>query len=162
MSDADDHRPVTFTEEDVPAEGIETAIQELVELFGGRISEQSEGRRSFVLPLRRGVAAGGGVQCTVTWTPGAEGGATVALTSDRDVDAPRFQRILLLAVGVAGALTFTVWPFFPRGNEAGALAWIGGAVAVAVYFMTLRKTSGGIAFDFFRRLVEQQRASAEE
>lgn len=162
MADADHARPVSFTEEEVPLEGIEESIDELVELYGGQMSEETGFRRSFVLPLRRGVAAGGGVHCTVDWKADGEGTAAVTLTCDRDVDAPRLQRILMLIVGVAGALTFTVWPFFPRGNDAGALAWIGGALAIAVYFLTLRKTSGGIAFDFFRRLVGRQREQAEE
>ena len=52
---------------------------------------------------------------------------------------------------------FTIWPFFPQRREFGALAWIGGAVAIAVYFLTLRKTSGGIALDFLQRLVRRQR-----
>ena len=79
------------------------------------------------------------------------------MTCDREIDAPKWQRVLLLAVGVVGALLFTVWPFFPQRREFGALAWIGGAVAIAVYFLTLRKTSGGIALDFLQRLVRRQR-----
>ena len=86
--------------------------------------------------------------------------ATVTLTCNREVDAPRTQRILLLLVGVIGALLFTVWPFLPHPVEFGALAWIGGAVAIAVYFLTLRKTSGGIAYDFLQRLARRQRENA--
>src|SRR5207247_412510 len=54
-------------------------------------------------------------------------------------------------------LLFMIWPFFPHSQELGTLAWIGGAVAFAVYLMTLRKTSGGIAYDFLRRLARAQR-----
>ncbi|HEX3583264.1 MAG TPA: hypothetical protein VH087_15950, partial [Thermoanaerobaculia bacterium] len=121
------------------------------------VTERQERARRFVLPLRRGVSTGGGVECTVSWAPDDEHEATVTLTCNRDIDAPRTQRILLLLVGVIGALLFTVWPFLPHPVEFGALAWIGGAVAIAVYFLTLRKTSGGLAYDFLQRLARRQR-----
>ena len=57
-----------------------------------------------------------------------------------------------------GSLLFMVWPFFAHSKELGALAWIGGIIALAVYFMTLRKTSGGIAYDFLQRLAKTQRS----
>lgn len=154
--------PVTFTEDRIPVEGIEEAIPELVGLYGGDMKESRDRERSFVLPLRRGVAAGGGVECTVSWSEGAAGEAVVTLTCDRDVDAPKAQRILMLAAGVAGALLFTLWPFFPQRREFGVLAWIGGAIALAVYFLSLRKTSGGIAYDFLQRLAKRQRSMSEE
>ena len=53
---------------------------------------------------------------------------------------------------------FMIWPFFPHQQELGTLAWMGGLVAVAVYLLTLRRTSGGIAFDFLQRLTRIQRA----
>jgi len=40
------------------------------------------------------------------------------------------------------------------------VAWMGGAVALAVYFLTLRRSSGGLAYDFLRRLADRQRAAA--
>jgi hypothetical protein len=158
--------PVAFTEEGVPPAGIEENIEELVELYGGSMTDSTAAfvadsttqTRRFILPLRRGVAAGGGVECTLSWAP-AEG--TVTLTCDRDVDAPKLQRVLLLAAGVTGALLFMVWPFLGKGAQPGALAWMGGAVALAVYFMTLRRTSGGIAADFLQRLAARQRAGEE-
>lgn len=153
-------QPVTFTEDRIPFDGIEESIEEQVELYGGEVTERHERERRFILPLRRGVSTGGGVECTVSWTPDDEREATVTLVCNRDVDAPRAQRILLLLVGVVGALLFTVWPFLPHPLEFGALAWIGGAVAIAVYFLTLRKTSGGIAYDFLQRLARRQRESA--
>ena len=82
------------------------------------------------------------------------------MTCDREIDAPKWQRVLMLGAGVVGALLFTIWPFFPQRRELGALAWIGGAVAIAVYFLTLRKTSGGLALDFLQRLVRRQREMA--
>jgi hypothetical protein len=150
-------QPVTFTEERVPVEGIEETVAELIELYGGTLEGSTVRDRRFILPLRRGIAAGGGVECTLSWTdPEGEGGA-VTMTCGREVDAPRAQRVLLLVAGAAGALLFTLWPFFQRSREFGALAWIGGAIALAVYFLTLRKTSGGLAYDFLRRLAARQR-----
>jgi hypothetical protein len=149
----DEARPVSFSEEAVPVEGIEEGIEELVDLYGGEMTAREATERRFTLPLRRGVAAIGGVACRLTWS--ADGALT--LTCDREVDAPKLQRILLLVAGVVGALLFTIWPFFPQRKEFGTLAWIGGAVAISVYFLTLRKTSGGIALDFLQRLVRRQR-----
>jgi hypothetical protein len=149
--------PVTFTEDRIPFAEIEDAIEDQVELYGGEVTERHEHERRFILPLRRGVSTGGGVECTLSWAPDDERDATVTLTCNREVDAPRTQRILLLLAGVIGALLFTVWPFLPHPLEFGALAWIGGAVAIAVYFLTLRKTSGGIAYDFLQRLARRQR-----
>ncbi|HXH40320.1 MAG TPA: hypothetical protein VNN08_16950 [Thermoanaerobaculia bacterium] len=150
-------RPVEFTEDRIPRSGIEETISDLVELFGGEMTASRENERRFTLPLRRGVAAAGGIECTVSWAAAEEGNAVVTLVCNRDVDAPKAQRVALLAAGVIGSLLFMVWPFFPHTRELGALAWIGGAVALAVYFMTLRKTSGGIAYDFLQRLARRQR-----
>jgi hypothetical protein len=81
----------------------------------------------------------------------------VTITCDRDVDAPKTQRVLLLLAGVVGAVMFMLWPFFPGEKGYGTLAWLGGVIAIAVYLMTLRKTSGGIAYDFLQRLAARQR-----
>jgi hypothetical protein len=54
---------------------------------------------------------------------------------------------------------FMLWPFYPNERGWGSLAWLGGIIAIAVYLMTLRKASGGIAFDFLRRLAERQRGA---
>jgi hypothetical protein len=150
---SEEARPVTFSEERVPVEGIDEGVDELVDLYGGEMTSRGATERKFTLPLRRGVAAGGGVACTLSWS----GDGEVTMTCDRDVDAPKAQRLLLLVAGVVGALLFTIWPFFPQHKQFGALAWIGGAVAVSVYFLSLRKTSGGIALDFLQRLVRRQR-----
>lgn len=153
--------PVTFTEDRVPAAGIAEAIDELVELYGGEVTSSGGAERRFVLPLRRGVASSGGVECTLTWAPGEGEETTVTLVCNRDIDAPKGQRIAMLGAGVVGALLFTVWPFFPKAStQLGALAWIGGAVAIAVYLLSLRKTSGGLASDFLSRLARRQRSMA--
>lgn len=150
-------QPVQFTEDRIPREGIEETVSELIDLYGGELTESGANDRRFTLPLRRGIAAAGGVECTVSWAAGEAGDAVVTLVCNRDVDAPKAQRIALLVAGVVGSLLFMVWPFFAHSKELGALAWIGGIIALAVYFMTLRKTSGGIAYDFLQRLAKTQR-----
>lgn len=150
-------RTVEFTEDRVPVAGIEENIEELVELYGGELKASRGRERQFVLPLRRGVAASGGIECTVSWAPETE---TITLTCNRDVDAPKAQRVALLSAGVIGALLFMVWPFLGKGSQPGALAFVGGAVALAVWFLTLRRASGGIAYDFLRRLADRQRTVA--
>jgi len=151
-----------FIEDRIPPAGIERAIDELVELYGGEMKASGERLRRFVLPLRRGVAASGGVECTLSWAVDATEEATVTVTCDRDVDAPKAQRVALLVAGVAGALLFTMWPFFGKhaATPLGTLAWVGGFVALSVYFITLRRTSGGIAYDFLQRLARRQREIA--
>jgi hypothetical protein len=154
-------RPVQFTEDRIPREGIEETVSDLIDLYGGELTESKEDERRFTLPMRRGIAAAGGVECTVSWDTGEGGDAMVTLVCNRDVDAPKAQRIALLVAGVVGSLLFMVWPFFPHSKELGALAWIGGIIALAVYFMTLRRTSGGIGYDFLQRLAKTQRSRAE-
>ncbi|HEY6138422.1 MAG TPA: hypothetical protein VI670_11720 [Thermoanaerobaculia bacterium] len=149
--------PVQLTEDRIPRDGIEETIAELVDLYGGEMKAERDNERDFVLPLRRGVATAGGVECTVSWAP--ENETTVTFVCNREIDAPKAQRVALLLAGVAGALLFTLWPFFAgRTNQLGALAWIGGVVALAVYFLTLKRTSGGLAYDFLQRLARRQRA----
>ena len=155
-------KPVELIEDRVPFEGIEETIRELVDMYGGTMGETRERACDFTLPLRRGVPASGGIECTVSWAPNDEKNATVTLNCNRNVDAPRSQRVLLLIVGVLGAVMFMLWPFYPGEKQFGALAWIGGAVAIGVYLMTLRRTSGGIAYDFLQRLAGRQREAASE
>lgn len=156
-------KPLQLTEDRIPSDGIEETVEELVEMYGGEITARHDRSREFTLPLRRGGAGGGGVECTVSWAPAAEGGdAEVTLTTNRNIDAPRAQRILLLLVGVGGSLMFMLWPFFPHERGYGTLAWTGGLLAIAVYLMTLRRTSGGIAHDFLQRLAARQRAGEQE
>jgi hypothetical protein len=153
-------RPVQFTEDRIPREGIEETVSDLVDLYGGEVTASEGNETHFTLPLRRGIAAAGGVECTVSWAPSEADDLVVTLVCNRDVDAPKAQRIALLVAGVIGSLLFMIWPFFAHSKELGALAWIGGIIALAVYFMTLRKTSGGIAYDFLQRLAKTQRSRA--
>ena len=59
------------------------------------------------------MATGGGVECTVMWAAGEAGNGTVTLTCNRDIDAPKAQRVALLVAGIIGAVLFMLWPFFP-------------------------------------------------
>ena len=154
-----EERPVELTEDRIPFEGIEETIGELVDLYGGAINSEGERQRVFTLPLRRGTPGAGSVECTVSWAPDDDKDATVKLHCNRDIDAPRLQRVMLLLAGVVGAVMFMLWPFFPGQKQFGTLAWLGGVIAIAVYLMTLRRTSGGIAFDFLQRLAARQRDS---
>ena len=156
-------KPMELTEDRVPFAGIEEAIEELVDLYGGEVTASRSQARDFVLPLRRGVASSGAVECTISWAPDDGRDATVTLATNRNVDAPKAQRILLLVAGVVGSVMFMLWPFFPGERAFGTLAWLGGIIAFAVYLMTLRKTSGGLAHDFLQRIAARQRAvTAEE
>ena len=156
-----ENRPVELVEEHVPFAGIGEALAELIDLYGGEITATRDDAREFILPLRRGVASGGGVECTISWAPRDEREATVTLLCNRDVDAPKAQRVLFLVAGVIGAVLFTLWPFFPHETAFGTLGALGAVVAIAVYLMTLRKTSGGMAADFLQRLAARQRAEHE-
>jgi hypothetical protein len=155
-------RAVALHEDRIPLDGIEETIAELVELYGGELTASREQARDFTLPLRRGAATGGGVECTLSWAPAEVDGGAVTLTCGRELDAPKFQRVLLLLAGVVGALLFMIWPFFPHEQQYGTVAWLGGAIAIAVYLMSLRKTSGGIAHDFLQRLARVQRAGVQD
>lgn len=146
------NRAVELTEEDVPLTAIDESIRELVDVYGGAVRETRESACDFTLPLRRGVASSGAVECTISWDA-----AAVTLVCNRDVDAPKFQRVLLLVAGVVGSVLFLLWPFYPGQKEYGTLAWLGGATAIAVYIISLRRTSGGIAADFLQRLARRQR-----
>ncbi|HEU4889543.1 MAG TPA: hypothetical protein VFV49_16780 [Thermoanaerobaculia bacterium] len=153
--------PGRFTEDRIPLDGIEESFAELVELYGGDVTASRLNERDFTLPLRRGQASGGGVECTIAWAPSEADDGTVTITCNRDVDAPKAQRVLLLLAGVVGAVMFMLWPFFPGEKAYGTLAWLGGVIAIAVYLMTLRKTSGGLAYDFLQKLAARQRAEGD-
>jgi len=153
-------KAVDLAEDRIPLEGIEEGIEELVEMYGGELGPARDHERELTLPLRRG-AAGGAIHCTISWSTDAEHAdgdmGTVRLHCDRDIDAPKTQRVFLLVAGIIGAVLFTLWPFFPHETAFGTLGALGGIVAIAVYLMTLRKTSGGIAADFLQRLAARQR-----
>jgi len=135
---------VEFSEDRIPSNGIDAALDELIELYGGEVQSSRERERRFVLPPRRGVPVAGGVECTVSWAVDAAEQATVTLVCDREVDAPKWQRVALLVAGVIGALLFMMWPFFGKmSTQLGTLAWIGGFVAIATSVADAFFASGG-------------------
>ncbi|HLJ74825.1 MAG TPA: hypothetical protein VKU62_09585 [Thermoanaerobaculia bacterium] len=147
-----------LTEDRIPSSGIAETVEELIELYGGELQSSGDKQRRFVLPLRRGVPVAGGIECTVSWAAVPGDQATVTLVCDREVDAPKWQRVALLVVGVIASLLFMLWPFFGKADtKLGTLAIVAGFVAVSVYLITLRRTSGGIAHDFLQRLARRQR-----
>ena len=155
-------KAMELTEDRVPMVGIEDAVEELVDLYGGEVTARRNQARDFILPLRRGSASAGGVECSISWAPQDDRLATVSLITTRNIDAPKAQRVFLLVAGLAGAVMFMLWPFYPAERAYGTLGALGGLVAIAVYLMTLRKTSGGLAFDFLQRLAARQRATEPE
>src|SRR5260221_5314482 len=112
---------VELTEDRVPAEGIEDNIAELVELYGGKLTGWGTSERTFELPFRRGVAAGGGVECQLSWVAEAQ---TLRMICDRSVDAPKAQRVALLIAGVAGVLPFPTGPVFAYCPQLGAVGGV--------------------------------------
>jgi hypothetical protein len=147
-----------LSEDRVPLDGVVETVHELVDLYGGSITAEGDNPTVFVLPLRRGNAAAGGVECILTWEADEAGQGTLTLLCNRELDAPKGQRIALLGAGVIGSFFFLFWPFFPH---LGTLAWIGGIMALGAYFLSLKKTPGGLASDFLQRLARRQRAVAE-
>src|SRR5579859_576680 len=130
--------PVQFQEDRVPSAGMADAVDEMVELYGGEIQSTAERERRFILPMRRGVAVAGGVECTLSWAVSDEDQATLTLVCNRDVDAPKFQRIALLAVGVIGGLLFPMRPFYGKATtQIATLDCVGRLRALRLYYRTL-------------------------
>lgn len=149
---------IELQEDRVPLSGIDETAVEVVELYGGRVESSSAGSIRFFLPHRRGVAAGGGVECSLAWSSTGNDLGTVTLRAGREIDAPKLQHVAILVVGMIGALLWLLWPFFPN---LGTLSWIGGALAFAAYFLTLKRTPTGTASDLLHRLARAQRELAE-
>ena len=98
--------PVELTEDRIPRDGIEETIAELVDLYGGEMKGERATERDFVLPLRRGVAAAGGVECTVSWA--ADDDTTVTLVCNREEalhfsESRRIENILRKAADFTGS-----------------------------------------------------------
>lgn len=148
---------VELTEDEVPLEDIRQTATDLIDLYGGEIRSSADRAIDFTLPARRGVAASGGVECRLTWQADDATQGSVTMSAEKEAGAPKFQQVALLLVGTLGALLWLMWPFYPA---MGTLSWIGGAVAFAAYFLTLKRTRGGLASDFLQRLVKAQRSDA--
>ncbi|HEY5610952.1 MAG TPA: hypothetical protein VIL97_07085 [Thermoanaerobaculia bacterium] len=141
---------IRFTEDAIPLEDIGETAAELVDLYGGSIDASSESEIRFTLPVRRGIGASGSIACEFSWSE--EG--IVTMVADAESSAAKAPRLILLVIGTAGAIPWLLWPFFP---DMGPAAVIGGLIAFAVYFMTLRRTGGGVAYDMLQRLARAQR-----
>lgn len=120
---------MTFTEDRIPAAGIESVVAELERDLASR-----------------------GLRCTVSWAPENAGQASVSVTCERDA-----TRVWLLIAGIFGAVMFLLWPFVPGESVYGTLAWLGGAIAIGAYFLSLRKTSAGIAYDLTQQRLKVHR-----
>lgn len=152
-----EERKIEYVEDRVPLEAIDDTVSEVIDTYGGVITSRGEGSVDFDLPRRRGVPASGSVACALSWKRDNETEGTITLTSGEEMTAPRPQRIALLAMGVIGALLWTVWPFFPN---MGPVAWVGGALAIAAYLLTIKKTPRGIVWGMLQRIAEIQRVRA--
>lgn len=145
-------RLVTFAEHDVPLEGIEETVDEVIELYGGRITETAPGRITFALPSRRAVRGTTDFECTALWS-GSERGR-VELSADREFVPSKARAIVLLGLGACGAILAMMWPFFPQMAN---LSGVGAILAVAVFLLTLRVKPGGIVAELLQRIAESQR-----
>jgi len=141
----------TFTEESVQLEGIDETIAVVASGSGGHLVSSAPGTATIMLPLRRGAAGLGMMQCQITWPAEANEGP-VTVTAEGEGPTSK-MRIVILVIGVIGATAYMWWPFFPN---LGPIAWIGAVVAFGAYFMTLKRTPGGIASEFLERLAGEQ------
>lgn len=155
MSEA---KGVVYTAEELPLAGIEETIEEAVSLFGGSVTSREAGRIVAALPRRRAVAAAGDVQATLRWDP-AQSEGELTIEAGEEILVARGKRIAMLLAGVIGAMLFLLWPFFPN---LGAVVWIGGAIAIAVYFLALKTTESGLVWSVLQRIVDVQLAKEEE
>jgi hypothetical protein len=153
-----DPNRIELEEDQVPLEGIRDTTLDLIELFGGSVTSQSDQEIVFALPARRGLAVGGEIHCRMFWSKDSADEGTVHLSTTREAVRPRASHIAILVAGVLGAILWTLWPFFP---SLGAASWVGAAIAFAAFFLTARRTSEGIAADLLGRVARLQRERAE-
>jgi hypothetical protein len=142
---------VSYKEADVPLEGIDRTAEEILTIYGGSVTGRSRRRMDFSLPRRRGVAASGSIAVVLEWGDGTNGEVTIS--TGEEITTGRGQRIALLAAGVIGACLFILWPYFPG---MGALAWIGGLIALGAYFLTLRGSQQGLIYSILQQIVDTQ------
>jgi len=102
--------------------------------------------RDVILPLAPRCATAGAVECNVAWADD-----TVTITTNRRSTPRRRNASRCWRWGWPGALLLPSAVLRARARARDACL-VGGLVALAVYFMTLKKTSGGLAADFLRRL----------
>lgn len=145
--------PYEVVESNVPLEGIGETIEELVDLFGGTREGAPGDLIRFSLPSRRGIAAGDQIVCELTTELSDEEGGVVRLRSEIRSDRSP-ARVALLLIGVLGAMCWLLWPFFPN---LGSVSVLGGIIAFAAYFLSLRRSPIGVMYDFVQRLAAAQR-----
>jgi hypothetical protein len=150
--------PNLAREERVPLRDIAENAADLIELYGGRVTDSSDYELRFTLPQRRGSAASGAVESVLSWVEDTPGEGTVTVSAEEHVAPPTFQRVAILIVGVIGAILWLLWPFFP---SIGPLAFLGAVAAFATYLLTLRTPTGSAA-DFLQKLARSQREIAME
>jgi len=157
----EEEKTFTLVEGEVPLAGITGSAAELVEMFGGGITEEVGSEIRFNLPVRRGVPSSGIFNCLLQWAGNEanSGSGELRLTADHRALEGGARNLAVLIAGALGASVWILWPFFPN---LGPLAWVGGLIAFCAYFLTLRRTSGGIAHDFMQRLVGRQREVSVE
>lgn len=151
---------VDYTEEGVPLEGIEDTIEAVILSHGGVLTGSSGREIRFQLPLRPGVAATGAIDGAFRWEtdPEAPGGGLINVTASDDVQKPSGSHVALLLAGTVGALLFILWPFFPA---LGAASWVGGALAFAAWFLTLKRSRSGLIARLLDHVADAQRMRNE-
>ncbi|HVR43453.1 MAG TPA: hypothetical protein VMS56_08405 [Thermoanaerobaculia bacterium] len=147
---------VELVEDRIPLEGIRETIEAVIEAHGGETWSASADSIRFTLPVRQGVAVGGAIVGTIRWEPGEDGGI-VTVTAGERADPPRLSHIALLVAGTIGAILWILWPFYPA---LGPASWVGAALAFAAWFLTLRRTRGGVVARLLAHIAEEQRNSS--
>ena len=151
---SDTQKRITYTEEDVLLDGIAAVAAENVAMLGGRVVGETSDGIDFLLPRRRGVAASGEVSGDVKWLGTADSNrGSLTVSAAEELIVSRGKRVALLLAGVVGAGLFVIWPFFPK---LGALTWIGGLIAIAVYMMAARTTQNGLIWVLLQRIADAQ------
>lgn len=147
---------VEYTEEGVPLEGLEDTIEAVILSHGGALTGSSDREIRFHLPLRPGVAATGSIEGVFRWETDPEWprGGLVTVSASDDVRKPSASHVALLLAGTVGALLFILWPFYPA---LGAASWVGGALAFAAWFMTLKRSRSGLIAGLLDNVADAQR-----
>lgn len=147
-------RPGELIEDHVPLEGIRETIELVVSSHGGEVTSASApDALEFRLPVRQGIGASGEIRGTIRWEGDPRDGL-VRVASDGAITRPRWSHIAILVAGTIGSLLFILWPFYPA---LGPASWVGGALAFAAYFLTLRRTHGGTLARLLGNIADAQR-----
>jgi hypothetical protein len=155
-SAAGEPRVGEHVEDHVPLEGIRETIEMVVTSHGGAVLDAAGANAvGFRLPIRQGIGASGEIHGTIRWE-GDPADGILRITSDGDVVRPRASHIAILVAGAVGSLLFILWPFYPA---LGPASWVGGALAFAAYFLTLRRTHGGTLARLLGNIADVQRDS---